>query len=556
MKTRRKMYLGSMFVVALFAIMMTGMVGAQAAPQNAATGALSIDNLVVSPQPVYPGQNVTITFQLYDLYPYTLTNVNLGLQGTYPLLNYSPSNTQLISSIGAGLYGGSANYLTYHVHIPSYVQAGSYTLYLVATYETTTSVTVGGSLTTENIASESEIPITMYVEGKPNIVLNANPVTQVIPGESSQVDLTAVNTGTGDATNLSVTALSTNKFSVIGTDNFNLGVIAPGGESTGVFTLQANNTLSGGIESIPVRIKYTLTSGLNVSQNESVPISILVSNPNIVVSISSAEPQFLYSGGNQSLALSIQNIGTGVAKNLTVNFYSNPQISVGSSSSQFFLGSLGAGASSSETLFITANKNDNSTTYYLPASIRYRNANYQQGYNKTQNLQINLQKSAIFDVVNVTSNLYPGVTFVPVTFRITNTGSQEADQVSLSLQTIYPVTPVNSNAYIAKLAPGQSENVTFYVNVDSGGSAGSYPVTLFEQWTQPNGATNQQYTSSQNYFAPVAAASTSQNTSAYYYIAIVVVVIVVFVAYTRNKKAKADIVSGQEKKDAKTLSKK
>lgn len=556
MKTRRETYLRSMLaIIALFAMMMTSAVGAQAAPQNAATGALSIDNLVVSPQPVYPGQNVTISFQLYDLYPYTLTNVNLGLQGTYPLLNYSPSSTQLISSIGAGLYGGSANYLTYRVHIPAYVQAGSYTLNLVATYETTTSVTIGGSLTTENVASESEIPITIYVEGKPKIALNANPVTQVIPGESSQVELTAVNTGTGIATNLSITALSTKSFAVIGTDNFNLGVIDAGSQATGMFTLQANSTLSSGLEYVPINIKYTLESGQNVSQNESVPISVLVNNPNIVVSISSAEPQFLYSGGNQSLVLSIQNIGTGVAKNLTVSFNSNPQISVGSSSSQFFLGSLDAGATSSETLFINANKNDNSTNYYLPADITYENANYQQEYNKTQNLEIHLQKSAIFDVLNVTSNLYPGVTFVPVTFRITNTGSQEADQVSLSLQTIYPVTPINSNAYIAKLASGQSQNVTFYVNVDSGGNAGSYPVTLFEQWTQQNGATNQQYTSSQNYFVPVAAASTSQSNN-YGYIAVIVIVVVAFVAYRRMKKAKVAAVSGQEKKDAKSSGKK
>lgn len=511
-----------MLLIAAFSMMlMVGAASAQTVLSNAATDALSVTHLNVGPQPVYPGQNVTITFQLYNSYG-ALTNVNLGLQGTYPLLNYSPSSTQLISSIGQGIYGGAGSYFTYTVHIPRFTAAGSYTLDLVATYEA--SETVSGS--TEDIASESVMPITIYVSGKPNIVLNANPTGPIVPGLADKVAITGLNVGTDMARNVSFTVLDNPNFTVVGTDHINLGGISEGSFASGDIVLQANSTLLGGAHYIPVVLTYASIYGANTSARLDVPISVVINQPNIVLSVSSAQPQFLYAGNNQTLAVSIQNIGTGEAKNVTIGFGSTPYIGVGSSSSSFFLGSLGAGSSTTEDVFITANKNANGTSYALPALIAYKNANYQQTFNATQNVPIKLQQGAIFTVQGVNTSLTPGATFVPITFVVKNMGSEEADDVSLSLQTVYPVTPINSNGYIAKLAPGQSQSVTFYVSVDPNGNAGTYPVILFEQWTQPNGQTSQQYTSSQNYYAPITTSGSGRSSLLTYAVIIAVVVAV------------------------------
>ena len=43
-----------------------------------ANGALSLQNLVVSPQPVVSGDNVNISFQLFNSYSSQLQNVNLS----------------------------------------------------------------------------------------------------------------------------------------------------------------------------------------------------------------------------------------------------------------------------------------------------------------------------------------------------------------------------------------------------------------------------------------------------------------------------------------------
>ena len=101
--------------------------------------------------------------------------------------------------------------------------------------------------------------------------------------------------------------------------------------------------------------------------------------------------------------------------------------------------------------------------------------------------------AAQFTIGSANSGVKVGATDVPVQLRITNNGTSAADQLQLSLQTTYPVTPIASTAYVSDLQPGSSTNVTFLISVDTAGVPGNYPVTLYEQWKQPNGATNQQF---------------------------------------------------------------
>ena len=155
---------------------------AQAAGSSSTIDALSIYSLQVNPNPIFAGQNITINLQLYDSYPSSLNNVNLELEGSYPILNVSPSNPYLIGSIGQGLYGGLNSYFTYNIHIPKNTPSGNYTLNLVANYQTIQmasgiAVTVTGS---------SVMPLTFYVHGTPQLSISPT-VTSIVPGSSSTV---------------------------------------------------------------------------------------------------------------------------------------------------------------------------------------------------------------------------------------------------------------------------------------------------------------------------------------------------------------------------------
>lgn len=503
---------------------------------NAQTNALSIANLDVTPQPVVAGSNVTISFQLYNSYTAELTNVNLALEGTYPLLNYSPGWTQLLTTVPTGIYGGTSLF-TYKMHVPKTVKSGTYSLTLFATYQTTGS---SGLQTT----SSSTMPISFFIRGTPDLKITANPSTGISPGTQSTVILDVLNVGTDNATNTSISVLNSNNFSVLGGSTFNLGTIVPQATGSASAILLVNSTLPAGTPDLPVIVRYNTAYGANSYYEQLVPVSESLGFPNIGVGIVSATPESLYPGTNQTLTLSLQNIGSGIAKNVTVSVLGNKNITAGNSASHIFVGTINAGATETASLFITASRGDNQSKYNLPVHVTYQNANYNVTSNKTVQVPINLQPIAQFNVTQSISNLAPGATYVPVTLKVKNTGNEVAKSVIFSLETIYPVSQVNPNAYLNSLLPGQTANVTFYVNVDSAANNGQYPITLYEQWSEPTGGNNQQYSGSQTYYVDV----NGSGGSGYLTGIIIVVAIVVAVVVIRRRMAKSAPPAKKEKK--------
>lgn len=495
---------------------------------TSAVDALSIYSLQVSPNPIFAGSNVTINLQLYDTYTSQLQNVNLELEGSYPILNVSPSNPYLISSIGQGLYGGSFSYFTYNIHVPKNTPSGNYTLDLVAEYQTTQSSSQLGS---EQVTGTSIMPITFYVHGTPAITINPS-VSQVIPGSIATVSLSVMNSGYGDARNITVNILNSSNFSATGTKKFLMGSLAAGASSTLAASYIVGSQILNGTYSIPVSVTYYSDQGLLYSQTIDMAIGVRVQNPNIVVTVLSASPQTLYSGYNQSLTLSIQNIGHGAANNVSVEVLPGPGINILSSVRDFFIGSLAAGQSQDQNILITTG-NYTSPQASILARMDYYSDNYQYQFYKNQTINLSVAQSSIFRIGSGSYRILPGETTVPLNLTITNTGNIDAQQVQLSFQSSYPLTPVAGSAYIPQLMPGQSATVTFLISVDSAGAPGSYPITVYESWKQPNGAVQQTYTGSNNYFAVVSSSSSASGTGAVYAIIAIVIIVIAVMAYRR-----------------------
>ena len=209
----------------------------------------------------------------------------------------------------------------------------------------------------------------------------------------------------------------------------------------------------------------------------------------------------------------------------------------------FFISNLTTGSDIEEPVTVSA---QNTTDTKLVASINYYSSKMQQEFGSTQSMNLSVAPSAQFSISSGDKGIGVDVTDVPVNFIIKNTGTTSAMEMQLNLQSAYPITPVASSAYVPELAPGQSANVTFLVSVDSAGVPGNYPVTVFEQWKQPDGATNQQFTGQSNYFIPVVGAQSGiSNTEIGI---IVVVVIAIVVIYAIRKRSKAKSMSGLKKK--------
>jgi hypothetical protein len=344
------------------------------------------------------------------------------------------------------------------------------------------------------------------------------------------------NIGYTKGSNISIRFFNTSGVAVSGLSSLSIAELDSGSalDADITYRMVGNATISEGFYKMPVLVSYTSDQNITYSKTLNLTSSIVVNKPNVIVRLSNPQPQSLYLGRNQSATMEIENIGTGSAKNVSVTLRSSPCITLLSSISSFFINDLASGEISTEPVLISAN---GAVGCSLNADISYYPSSYQSLISKTQVLNLSIAPAAQFSVLAQTSTSAsgPGATAVPVTFRIQNTGTSEAEQIQLSLQTTYPVTPVASTAYLSSLKPGDIAEATFIVSIDSQGVPGNYPIMIYEQWKQPNGAVNQQFSGSNTYFVHVMSAASNNLLIVG---VLVVVAVVAAAAYKYTKKMK------------------
>lgn len=315
-----------------------------------------------------------------------------------------------------------------------------------------------------------------------------------------------------------------------------IGLVNPGLNPTNYsYTFHIPSVTPSGTYTINFVAQYLVYAATGtVVATSQLPVTFYVENwPSIKLVPAQTQPATLYTGHNQTLALVVENIGYGDARNVSVDVSAGKGLSILSPVTTFFISNLTQGSSASESLLVGA-QSLNST--YLLANISYYSSQFQRRFSSLQRINLSIAPSAQFTISSVGSGAPVGAADVPVSIEITNTGTSTASELGLTLETTYPISPVSSTAYVADLQPGASANLTFLVDVDSAGVPGNYPVTLYEQWKQPNGAENQQFAGSNNYSIPVVSAGVG--TIGLVIGAIVVIVIIVAIIVFRRRRSK------------------
>lgn len=282
-----------------------------------------------------------------------------------------------------------------------------------------------------------------------------------------------------------------------------LGTVNPGLNGVNyTYAFPIPDTTPAGTYTITFTAQYFVYSGTGaLLATSSMPVTFFVQNrPSIKLLPLNPQPATLYVGQNQTITLLINNTGYGTARNVSVDVVAGRGLNILSSITSFFVSNLTRSSEYSEKLLVGA---QNLSNTYLLANVTYYSSRFQRRFSSIQRINLSVMPSAQFSVSSLGSGAAVGATDVPINFKITNTGTSSAGELQLTLETVYPVTPVASTAYVNNLQPGASANLTFLVNVDTAGVPGKYPVVLYEQWKQPNGASNQQFTGYNNYFVPV-----------------------------------------------------
>lgn len=327
-----------------------------------------------------------------------------------------------------------------------------------------------------------------------------------------------------------------------------VGTINPS-ETTGYYnyTIAIPNTTSAGTYTVT----FTTTSfiyaatGTEVAQS-TIPVSFYVQNrPEIKVVASNSQASTLYAGRNQTIDLLVENIGYSNAKNVSITISRETGLNILSSVTTFYAQNISEGSEVSEPLLVGA-KNVSNTS--LIVNITYYSSNLKHRYSSSQQVNLSVAPDAQFSVSSSSPGPTVGATDVPVTFRITNTGTSDATQVQVSLEAPYPITPVAGTAYITSIEPGASANMTFMVNIDNSGVPGNYPITLTEQWKQPNGAINQQYSGTNNYYLSVIS---SAGVGGIVEDIVIVVIIMAIIGIVIRRRSAGPKAKASEKKDKK-----
>ncbi len=524
------MYKIGLISICIIILSFAGISSAQGLSQ--VSGALSITNLHISPSPLVPGENATISFNLYNSYSHSLYDINLQLLSQNPMLNFSPVYSNIIYNIGEGTDNDGVFYFTFKV--PKNIPAGEYEIDAVATYRSKFAETP--DFTTSE-PGESEMPIYIYIYGKPTLSASIQQIEPIIPESYSNLKVDLTNLGNGVANNVTLILHNSTYMKFIGQNEFSVSEL-PNSQSVDL-SAQAyvSRGITSGVQDINATLIYENMFGNQTVKNETIPINVLINNPDISISTGSSVPETLYPGGNQTITLVISNTGLGSAKNLTLSLLPNSNITYGSLS-KFYIPALEPGSSDTESVYIKLGREFEGNSTYLPLSLTYSNSNMKNSTSRNLTLNISVQKSAIIDIRNLSDTLLPGGTDVPVTLRIKNTGNEEAQEMTLSFESVYPITPVDSNAYVNKLEPGQSVNVTFYVNVDSKANPGSYPITIYEEWLQPNGGPTQEFSGTNNYYVEVYSSSkkSSSNSFINYIYDLIIIIIVIYIIFRLSKR--------------------
>ena len=268
---------------------------------NADTSNLKIVAEEVTPEPVEPGQDVTVKARIYNYGNDIAKDVNVKLNAKYPFyLKTQSSNFADYNDLCIYCSKDNTYYLTVDANAVSGIYPIEFEIY----------ADKGNAKKTQSI--------NIIVIGIPDIVFEAEPVKKtVMPNEKFTAQLTFKNIGTGIARNIKITPQSTN-FIKLGSGLDVIEEINPKEERTINISFNVAETLTPNTYNIPVQIRFTdeRSNKYNISENFGIKV---VHGATLGLQNLKITPQNNIKEGDEvEIQIRIENTGNGNAQNVKV----------------------------------------------------------------------------------------------------------------------------------------------------------------------------------------------------------------------------------------------
>ncbi len=305
------------------------------------------------------------------------------------------------------------------------------------------------------------------------------------PGVSGSLSFTLTNTGTYSISGVDLYP-SGQKMQFF-SDKVNLGAIGPGASTVVTVPFKVDSAAAAGVYNIQLTAYWTDPVGGSLYKTFSVPVTVSSAITFQISSISYNVTQ-IHPGDSFTADVVITNSG-GAATNARLTGTSTNFTLAGSS--QITMGDLVTGQSTHVLIPLSADSRLDPGNYAIPLTVTYTD---DLGATQSASLSIGpvsiYKASVFFNIIAQpeTEGVLPGQR-ASVDVNITNVGDEAAKFVRVSiLSNSSSFIPLDSSdRYIASIAPGASESVSFQIGVNTGTAPGFYPLVITIIYSDPKG---------------------------------------------------------------------
>jgi len=335
---------------------------------------------------------------------------------------------------------------------------------------------------TSSLIASVEVPITGYVEFSAQAFWgSASSPLVVAPGERIQpLTILLLNDGNSPATQVYITVNSSYPLRFYSSE-VEVGNIPPGQPVPVTLYADVYPNASPGVYDVNLKLRYFSGDSMTLSS------PVIIGGPNLTINYALLPPQVFPGFQDVQLRVILANTGLAPAVGLNVSISSPFQVV---SPSLVSFGILAPGGTVDPTFLLNFPRTTEPGVYHLNLTLRF------DGGLVHYSIPLRVYPEANFTILKVVyPSLASGKSQVPLTFELKNTGNVSAENLLVRLNpsdVIYPYVS-SSNPLgalsaslngLGEVGPGQEINVTFVVDVSSGISPGTYPVSLTLVWNQ------------------------------------------------------------------------
>jgi hypothetical protein len=218
-------------------------------------GVVVLENISL-PKNVYPGDNITISFNARNSWHGDLRDAYVYLEGGLPLLKTSPTEFKKIRDIWWSWKGSPSIPISFELSVDEGAKAGSYTVNVVFTYTRYSDAagTKGGFERFKQVE-----PLTIEVRGRPKleVVVKSSEPAKIRAGDLAELKISVLNLGSEEARNVLLYPKSAPPVDLLWySEVLYIDEIAPQGQGSTTITVDVAEEAKAGRYVLPLTISY------------------------------------------------------------------------------------------------------------------------------------------------------------------------------------------------------------------------------------------------------------------------------------------------------------